>query len=274
MDYKVVAIKCSEETAEILSAELSYVGFDSFAFENDELTASVASEGFDREGVLEILDRYTISEFDISDQKKVNWNEEWEKNYDPIAVEDLCYIRADFHSKPDRNFKQELIITPKMSFGTGHHHTTWQMTRELFALHPFPAKVMDAGTGTGILALLAEKLGAKEVLAFDIEDWSVENTLENATANNCTKVKAEVGTIKDFLEVQAYDAVLANINKNVLLNEISLYAKVLKNKGILLLSGFYDYDEKDIMGAAKKAGFEKVRSTTREGWMMLHLQLT
>lgn len=202
--------------------------------------------------------------------KKQNWNKEWEKNVEPVVVDDQCLIRAEFH-KIEKQYPYEIIITPKMSFGTGHHQTTYLMIKAQLKMDHQDKLVMDAGCGTAILSVMASKRGAKKVESFDIDDWSIENGTENAERNGCRNINIRKGTIRDFKWPVPFDIVLANINKNVLLEEMKFYSQNLKSGGQLLLSGFYEKDIPDLMNVAASCGLEHRGQDAREGWASLLL---
>jgi ribosomal protein L11 methyltransferase len=201
---------------------------------------------------------------------KVNWNEEWEKNYDPIEVEELVYVRASFH-QPKEGFRHEIVINPKMSFGTGHHATTFQMLRHQGEVDHSGKRVLDVGSGTGILAIMAHLLGASQVEAFDIDDWCVDNGNENFDLNGL-KTRMGLGTIRQVNPQGPFDIVLANINKNVLLDEMEIYAALLPSQGYLLLSGFYTEDIEDLVQAALPFGLELLKKSSKDNWAALILK--
>lgn len=273
MDYLEFKIKCLDQFREILIAELSMIGFDSFLETEEGIDAYTLESDFDRVAFDEVIAQYhEDAKITLEEGKmpKVNWNEEWEKNYDPIAVDDLVYVRASFHpSKPE--FKHEIVINPKMSFGTGHHATTFQMLRHQGKIDHQGKRVLDVGSGTGILAVMAHLLGASEVEAFDIDDWSVDNGNENFDLNGLT-TRMELGTIREVNPQGEFDIVLANINKNVLLDEMSIYTDLLKNDGYLLLSGFYTEDIDDLKDCANLLGLELISQQSKDNWAALILQ--
>jgi ribosomal protein L11 methyltransferase len=273
MDYLEFKIKCLDEFQEILIAELAEIGFDSFLENEDGIDAYILESAFDREKFNEILSVYQEPgqiAFTEGVMPKVNWNEEWEKNYDPIEVEELVYVRASFHdSKP--GFKHEIVINPKMSFGTGHHATTYQMLRHQGELDHIGKRVLDVGSGTGILAIMAHLLGAAEVEAFDIDDWCVDNGNENFELNGLS-TRMGLGTIREVNPRGPFELILANINKNVLLDEIQIYAGLLVPKGHLLLSGFYSEDIEDLVNAALPLGFSLQKKSSKDNWATLILQ--
>ncbi|MEB2779414.1 50S ribosomal protein L11 methyltransferase [Algoriphagus sp. C2-6-M1] len=273
MDYREFKIKCLDEFREILVAELSMIGFDSFLETEEGIDAYTLESDFDRVAFDEVITQYH-EDAKISLEEgvlpKVNWNEEWEKNYDPIAVDDLVYVRASFHaSKPE--FAHEIVINPKMSFGTGHHATTFQMLRHQGKIDHQRKRVLDVGSGTGILAVMAHLLGASEVEAFDIDDWCVDNGNENFELNGLT-TRMQLGTIREVNPKGEFDILLANINKYVLLDEMSIYADLLKDNGFLLLSGFYTEDIDDLNDCAKPLGLALISQQSKDNWAALILK--
>lgn len=273
MDYLEFKIGCQEEFREILIAELADIGFDSFLETESGIDAYILESEFNRSAFNQIIETYQDSaQLLVNEAKmpKVNWNEEWEKNYDPIAVDNLVYVRASFH-KPKEGFLHEIVINPKMSFGTGHHATTYQMLRHQFEVDHKNKRVLDVGSGTGILAIMAHLLGAKEVEAFDIDEWSVENGNENFDLNGLG-TRMGMGTIRQIKPSGSFDLVLANINKNVLLDEMKIYSDLLVNGGYLLLSGFYTQDIEDLVQEALPLGLYLINSSDRENWAALILK--
>lgn len=273
MDYLEFKITCTEDFREILIAELSEVGFDSFLETENGLDAYAPETDFNRTAYEEVIDNYREpAQISVSEGKmpKVNWNEEWEKNYDPIAVDELVYVRASFHeSQP--GFRHEIVINPKMSFGTGHHATTYQVLRLQGEIDHQGKRVLDVGSGTGILAIMAHLLGAKEVEAFDIDDWCVENGNENFDLNGLA-TRMGLGTIRQVNPQGPFDIILANINKNVLLDELKIYSDLLISGGYLLLSGFYTEDIDDLVQEAKKHSLELLKTSSKDNWAALILQ--
>jgi ribosomal protein L11 methyltransferase len=273
MDYLEFKVTCLEEFREILIAELAEIGFDSFLETETGFDVYVFEAEFNPEAFDQLLETYREStEIAVTKGKlpKVNWNEEWEKNYDPITVEDLVYVRASFH-EPKEGFRHEIVINPKMSFGTGHHATTYQMLRHQFGVNHQGKRVLDVGSGTGILAIMAHLLGAEEVDAFDIDEWCETNGNENFELNGL-KARMGLGTIRQVNPRGPYDIILANINKNVLLDEMEIYAGLLLTGGYLLLSGFYTQDVEELSQKAKSVGFDLITSSDRDNWAALILQ--
>tara|TARA_R110002033_G_scaffold51571_1_gene98636 strand:+ start:268 stop:1107 length:840 start_codon:yes stop_codon:yes gene_type:complete len=235
-------VKPLQPATEILIAELGYAGFESFVETEEGVTAYIQKEEWN-ENILDDIyilssDEFKIS-YDFNEIEQTNWNEEWEKNFNPIIVDDLVSVRAPFHEKPDT--KYDLIIEPKMSFGTGHHETTHMMIQHIIK-NDFKGKsVLDMGCGTGVLAILAEKVGATKLDAIDIDNWCYLNSLENVERNDCHNISVYEGDAT-LLEGKKYDSIIANINRNILLADIPSYAKCLNSNGTLFLSGFYDDD--------------------------------
>lgn len=275
MDYLEIKITCLEEFREILIAELAEIGFDSFLETEEGVDAYIPESDLDRDKLQEILAQYQVPgqiEWREGILPKVNWNEEWEKNYDPIEVEDLVYVRASFHSSQP-GFRYEIVINPKMSFGTGHHATTFQMLRHQGDLDHQGKRVLDVGSGTGILAIMAHLLGAKSVEAFDIDDWCVDNGNENFDLNGL-QTRMGLGTIREVNPSGTFDILLANINKNVLLDELAIYAGLLQEGGFLLLSGFYTEDIDDLLQVASPLGLDLVKRSSKDNWAALILKKT
>ncbi|MFY7672540.1 50S ribosomal protein L11 methyltransferase [Tenacibaculum sp. MEBiC06402] len=231
-----------EPATEILIAELGSVGFESFV-ENDNGVVAYIQQQEWNENLLEDIFIIKSDEFDVSYTYKEiaqeNWNEEWEKNFQPIQVDDKVSIRAPFHENP--NLPYDIVIEPKMSFGTGHHETTHMMVQHLLQLDVENKKVLDMGCGTGILAIFAEMKGAKPIDAIDIDNWCYLNSLENVERNNCEHISVYEGDAA-LLTDKKYDVIIANINRNILLSDIKKYVSCLNEKGIVLLSGFYEQD--------------------------------
>jgi ribosomal protein L11 methyltransferase len=267
-------VKCDNEFSEILIAELSEIGFDTFLENENGFEAYVEETRYDHNAVIDLKKKYedlTPIDFSFERIEKKNWNEEWEKNYEPIIVDDRCLIRASFH-KIDKKYQHEIIITPKMSFGTGHHQTTYLMIKSQMDIDHQSKRVMDAGCGTAILSVMAEKLGAADVEAFDIDEWSVINGNENIQINQCKHIKLQRGKITDVNLEGKFDIILANINKNVLLDEIKIYSTYLEKNGLLLLSGFYTHDIPDLLKEASFYKLIEVRRDERETWACLLLK--
>lgn len=273
MYYTRLQVICDPSLAEILMAEIAEAGFDTFLETEKGFEAYVAQNQYDKQHLQSIREKYatlTPVLFYQDRIEKKNWNEEWEKSYEPIVVEDTIMVRAEFH-KPEKQYPTEIIITPKMSFGTGHHQTTHLMLKAQLSIDHQNKMVMDAGTGTAVLAIMASKCGARKVEAFDIDDWSVENGRENVLINACTNITIQKGKISDLTFDENFDLILANINKNILLEEIHQYSAYLNPGGQLLLSGFYEKDIPDLLREASRYGLKQVMFDVRDMWACLLL---
>jgi len=266
MDYFELSLSVESDFSEILMAELAEIGFDSFIETDEGLQAYVLESELQERNLKALMENYadkTPLSYSLKKIEKQNWNKEWESNFSPIEVLNKVYIRATFHEPATEKFEHEIIITPKMSFGTGHHETTSQMMELQLEIDHKQKSVLDVGTGTGILAILAAKLGAIKIHAFDIDEWSVENTIENIQLNGTDLVTIELGTI-DSQKPEVYDIVLANINRNILLEEIPKYATFTRD--YLLLSGFYEHDISDIQKTAEANGLKKIKHISKNNW--------
>ncbi|MCP9764892.1 50S ribosomal protein L11 methyltransferase [Lacihabitans soyangensis] len=266
MDYFELSLSVEPDFSEILMAELAEIGFDSFVETDEGLQAYVLESEFQERDLKQLMETYaekTPMSYSLKKIEKQNWNEEWESNFSPIEVLDKVYIRATFHEPAGEQYEHEIVITPKMSFGTGHHETTSQVMALQLEIDHKDKSVLDVGTGTGILAILAAKLGATKIHAFDIDEWSVENTQENIQLNHTDLVTISLGTI-DSQKAEVYDIVLANINRNILLEEIPKYATFTSD--YLLLSGFYEHDIADIQAKAEANGLKKIKHISKNNW--------
>jgi ribosomal protein L11 methyltransferase len=265
---------CDSEYVEILMAEIAEAGFDTFMEIESGFEAYVEGDAFYNELLDQVKEKYkqvNPLQFSLSQIPKQNWNEEWEKNVEPIIVDDRCLVRAAFHTI-EKKYPYEIIITPKMSFGTGHHQTTHVMISRQMKMDHQNKRVMDAGCGTAILSIMASKLGAKEVEAFDIDEWSVTNGVENAENNSVSNIHIQQGKIEEVQLNGKFDIILANINKNILLAEMHHYASYLEKGGLLLLSGFYVHDIDDLNKEAAKYNLTEVAQDERESWACLLLE--
>jgi ribosomal protein L11 methyltransferase len=272
MQFIEVKITANPELSELLIAELVEAGFDSFQETETGLDAYVEDSVFSETVLKEILQRYSQGEeipYTVGLLENKNWNEEWEKNFPPVIIGEDCIVRASFH-EPDKKYRYDIVINPKMSFGTGHHETTTMMIMNQLEIDHEGKTLMDAGSGTGILAILASKRGAQLVDAFDIEDWAFENLKENAILNGCSNILISQADIKKAeLRVTQYDIILANINRNVLLEEMPEYAKRLKTSGKLVLSGFYKEDVPLLESRAAEFGLKKTSQKEKNNWASL-----
>ncbi|HVU54683.1 MAG TPA: 50S ribosomal protein L11 methyltransferase [Puia sp.] len=252
---------------EILIARLEELGYDGFQQEAGHLDAYVEEEKFNAAGLEELLSRWQLG-YTKQGVPEKNWNEEWEKNFQPVVIGDFCAVRASFHA-PIAQVEHELVITPKMSFGTGHHATTFMMIKAMQHLDLKGKNVLDFGTGTGVLAILAERLGASDVLAIDHDPWSIENARENVQENHRRRIKVEqMSTIPDN---SLYDIILANINKNVILKELSRMKQQLRKGGVILLSGLLHEDYQDVENEALKNDLPISERLSEGNWICLKL---
>ncbi len=262
-------VEPKELGSEILIAELGELPFESFVESEFGVTAFIQKQLW-TESILEdvfVLNspQFTIS-YTIEEIDQVNWNEEWEKNFDPIDVDGKCHVRAPFHPKTDA--KYDIIIEPKMSFGTGHHETTHMMIQHLLDMDISNMKTLDMGCGTAILAILAEMKGAQPIDAIDIDNWCYLNSIENAERNHCKHISVYEGDAALLID-QKYDLIIANINRNILLNDMQRYVDCLNKNGTLLLSGFYEEDIPFIDAACVDRGLAFIKKLQRNNWVSL-----
>ena len=263
------SVEPKELGSEILIAFLGEKPFESFIETENGFSAFIQKDLWTKN----ILDDITLlhsPEFTIShtieEIDQVNWNEEWEKNFEAIDVDGKCHVRAPFHPKTTAEF--DIVIEPKMSFGTGHHETTHMMIQHLLETDVTNMKTLDMGCGTAILAILAEMKGAKPIDAIDIDNWCYLNSIENAERNNCTEITVYEGDAS-LLKDKKYDLIIANINRNILLNDMQQYVDSLNNNGILLLSGFYTEDIPFIDASCTEKGLTYVKKFERNNWTSL-----
>ena len=262
-------VEPKELGTEILIAELGEKPFESFIETEEGFSAYIQKE-FWTENVLEDVYLLSSPEFTISyafeEIEQVNWNEEWEKNFEPIDVDGKCHVRAPFHPKTSAEF--DIVIEPKMSFGTGHHETTHMMIQHLLDMDVANMKTLDMGCGTAILAILAEMKGAHPIDAIDIDNWCYLNSIENAERNNCHQISVYEGDAA-LLKGKKYDLIIANINRNILLNDMQQYVDCMNPNGVLLLSGFYNEDIPFIDASCTEKGLTFVKKLERNNWVSL-----
>jgi ribosomal protein L11 methyltransferase len=258
----------TEEWQEVLIALLGEIGYDGFQQEEGLLRAYVQEAVFDEEALEGVLRSFGLKGEWLRLEER-NWNEEWEKNFQPVVVDDFCAIRAYFHA-PITGVEQELVITPKMSFGTGHHATTHMMIQAMRRLDWKGKRVLDFGTGTGVLAILAERLGAAEVLGIDNDDWSITNAKENIENNGCKNlIASKIDTLKAV--TGSFDIILANINKHVILAELDEIGQHLGKGGVILLSGLLENDYQDIENESVKNEISISLKMTKGAWICMQL---
>lgn len=266
IEYNFI-VKPLRPGTEILIAELGYAGFESFVENEDGVSAYIQKEEW-KEDILEDVQILNSEEFKIeytfSEIEQVNWNEEWEKNFTPIEVDGRCFVRAPFHA--EGNYEYEIVIEPKMSFGTGHHETTYMMLQYVLESDFEDKKVLDMGCGTAVLAILTEMRGAREIDAIDYDEWCFENSKENIERNGCKNIWVFHGDAA-LLKDRRYDSIIANINRNILLQDMKAYRDSLRKKGELYLSGFYTEDLPVIQKACADLGLQFVNNKERNNWV-------
>ncbi|WP_428743324.1 50S ribosomal protein L11 methyltransferase [Tenacibaculum sp.] len=254
---------------EILIAELGYAGFESFVETDEGVIAYIQKEEWNAD-ILNDIQILESDEFKITytfkDIEQTNWNAEWEKNFNPIVVDDVCAVRAPFHKKFDTQY--DIIIEPKMSFGTGHHETTHMMIQHILKNDFTNKSVLDMGCGTGVLAILTEMKGAKPIDAVDYDNWCYLNSLENVERNNCKHITVIEGDAS-VLTGNKYDIIIANINRNILLQDMETYASCLNKNGTLFLSGFYNDDIPLIQEECEKHLLKFEEKLERNLWVSL-----
>ena len=258
-----------QPAVEILIAELGFAGFESFVETKDGVSAYIQKEEWNS-SILENVQILNSDEFEISftfeEIEQTNWNAEWEKNFNPIIVDNICAVRAPFHER--QNTTYDIVIEPKMSFGTGHHETTHMMIQHILKNDMRNKSVLDMGCGTGVLAILTEMKGAKPIEAIDIDNWCYLNSIENIERNNCKHISVFEGDVS-LINNKTYDVIIANINRNILLKDIMTYSKSLSKKGILFLSGFYKNDIPVIEEECIKYDLKLEEIIERNNWVAL-----
>ena len=258
-----------EPATEILIAELGNVDFESFVENKEGVKAYIQKKDWNPtilDGIFILNSEEFSIEYSHKEIEQTNWNAKWEEDFNPIQVDNLVSIRAPFHENP--NLKYDIVIEPKMSFGTGHHETTHMMVQHLISLDLDNKKTLDMGCGTGILAIFAEMKGANPIDAIDIDKWCFENSLENVERNNCKYISVFEGD-SSLLINKKYDLVIANINRNILLNNIQVYTNCLNENGILLLSGFYQDDISIVDAEVSKYNLKLEKVIEKNNWVAL-----
>jgi len=269
-----VEVQPREQGSDVLIAQLSELGYESFVESSSGFLAYILQDTFDEGSVKAMFEEYS-SVFQVHYFTKIipqqNWNKEWESNFQPIDIEGKCFIHAPFH-EPKNDYQFNIVIEPKMSFGTGHHDTTQLMISNLMNLDVSKKSLLDMGCGTGILAILASKLGANPILAIDIDEWSFQNTIENLEKNKITNVSTLQGDAS-LLHLRKFDIILANINKNILLRDLKFYCHSLESNGHLLISGFFITDAEELTLKATSLGLHFINSSISNDWAVLHFAL-
>lgn len=278
MNYIEVCVTISpfsEDFADIVTAQLSDMQFESFVTENDTLKCYIKVQDFSPDLLNSLLSEFNSGQFSIKhswgEVEQENWNLLWESNFNPIIIDERCIVRASFHKDlPDA--KYEIVIDPKMAFGTGHHQTTFLMLETMLDMDFCDKSVLDMGCGTGVLAILAAKMGAKSpVTAVDIDDIAVDSTKENATANKLDNKIAAVEGDSNVITNLSFDTILANINRNIILSDLEKYSAGLKSSGTLLISGFYMQDAPIIKSKAAAFDLEPVFEKSLDNWTVLKM---
>jgi ribosomal protein L11 methyltransferase len=266
MEYKQITIAVSEqEQKEILIALLENINYEGFEEHDNEVVAYIPGADYHEEELKEVLGTFGLT-YKLETIAQQNWNAQWESNFEPVIVEGFCTIRAGFHDI-EINTPYEIVITPKMSFGTGHHATTQLMMEQMGKVDFKGRKVLDFGTGTGILAILAEMLGAGQILAIDNDEWSYENTRENISTNSCKNIEVKQGSLE--YSGSDYDVILANINRHILLHYMNDMYMKLEKEGMILMSGLLTEDREIIMDAATATGFHHLKGSEHNNWIAL-----
>ena len=266
MNHVSIFIQNSDAAlTDLLIAELSQIGFDGFEEVEEGLKAFCVEDAFNEAEIICILAKNGLV-FTKEIIAAQNWNKVWESNFNPMQVDNFVGVRASFH-QPMQGVQHEIIITPKMSFGTGHHATTYMMMQLMQAIDFKNKAVLDFGSGTGILAILAEKLGSHRLLAIDYDDWCIENATENIAANNCKNIILQKADTADL--TNKFDIVIANINKNIILDNLQYLAKDVAINGQILLSGLLIEDEAEIIEATEKLGWVNEKTITKDMWIAL-----
>ena len=257
---------------DIIVAELGAIFFESFVHTDEGLQAYIQESDFNLSTVQDLYIFDNI-DFEISMQVKViaqqNWNAEWEKSFSPINIMGKCIVRAPFHDKEDVDY--DILIEPKMSFGTGHHETTFQMISHLLDINVYEMRVLDMGCGTGVLAILACMKGAKSITAIDIDEWAFKNTLENVRKNKCSQIIVKQGGTEQMGYLY-YDLILANINRNILIHDMEAYVQSMSSGSKIIFSGFYTSDIRFINEKARESGLRLLGQSEKNLWASLVYQ--
>ena len=272
--FTSLTVQCPSEITEILIAELSEAGFDTFLEDVGCFEASSVTGFIEAPIIEDILKHYQLLyeiKFRWKSVEKQNWNKEWENHYEPVIIDDKCLIRADFHSS-GKQYAYEILINPKMSFGTGHHETTSLVISLQMMIDHLDKCVLDVGSGTGILSIMAELLGARKIDACDIDEWAVENSRENIALNQCKNINIYKGNVQVINQNKIYDILLANINKNILIAEMNSYAKRIATDGILIISGFLNDDIPELENVAMNYGMNPSTQKIQNNWAALVFQ--
>jgi ribosomal protein L11 methyltransferase len=271
LEFEIPVRSWSNEEREIVMAKMSLIGFEGFLEGDDIIQAYIEEEQYSGERINHLTDELSDAgiklQYRFHKKEDQNWNEAWERKFQPVLIEDKVLIRAPFHDGAN-DLPCTLIIEPKMSFGTGHHHTTRMMIREMMNLHMEGKRVLDMGCGTGVLGILAAKLGAARILGVDKDQWAYENSLENAERNGTGSVEIRLGDV-NVLNAEKYDVILANITRNILVRDMFTYTEHLVKKGMLLVSGFLAEDVQYVLNAAYRCGLNHLNTLEDSNWICL-----
>lgn len=258
-----------EYVKDLLSSELGEIGFESFSPEGEALVAYVQKPVFDESALKQLLSDFEYDSqitFEANDAEEKDWNEEWEKNYfEPIVIGDQCVVHGSFH-KDVPVAKYDIVINPKMAFGTGYHATTTLMMKALLSHDLTGKSLLDMGCGTAILAILSKKKGSGRTVGIDIDEWAYENAKENIVMNGTPDIEIRLGGA-DALKEETFDIIMANINRNILLQDIQHYAKRLHPGSLLFMSGFYESDIPVIEAETQKYGLRKISYEKQNDWV-------
>lgn len=264
----------SETANDVLAAQLAEIGFESFVEQQEGISAYVPIDEFSVDKINSLIEDFILDvniTFSFKEMEDKNWNEEWENNFfKPIVFEDKCVVHSSFH-KPEGEFEYDILIDPKMAFGTGHHQTTGLILKEMLNMDFKNKTVLDMGCGTAVLAILASMMGSGDVVAIDIDEWAYNNAVENVALNNINNVRVELGGA-ELLVNQSFDIIIANINRNILLRDIPHYANVLNPEGILMLSGFYEEDIPALRVVCTNHKIELKKSANQDKWAAMICQ--
>ena len=272
MEYVEVSFHLypKEPWSDLLADALGEIGFESFMDQGEFFMAYIQKNDFDEDSMKQVwvLNEPEVQvKYELQTVPNENWNKKWEDNFQPVNVEDRCIIKASFH-KVDQPFEFEILIDPKMAFGTGHHESTYLMVQSMFDVDFKEKSVLDMGSGTGVLAILAKMLHSGETIAVDNNDWAYESTKENVESNGYPEIEVILGEIETVRE-KKFDIVLANINRNIVYDQLPDYYNMLPAGGLLLTSGFFDYDAPSVIDKAEEVGFKLVKKNTRNNWAQI-----
>jgi ribosomal protein L11 methyltransferase len=277
MKYKAIAIQpenASPEQTDILIAWLSALPVEGFEEQPGRIIVYMNEKKYDRKRIESVIasSGHNLKASIVSEETvpEKNWNREWERNFQPVVIQNQCLIRAPFHRVTAR-YRYEIIIEPKMSFGTGHHETTQLMIEEMLGQDFRKKSILDAGCGTGILSVLAIRMGAESVTALDNDEWAFRNCQENIRRNHAEKIEVRFGTAS-IISGQRFDRILANINLNILLSEAEQFARLLNKDALVMMSGIYQEDCKILERKAMECGLQKINSRPKNKWAVMTFQ--